>query len=1171
VQANDYTSHPSWYGPLSPSLYNKFRLTGDETVTLTVQAVAPALPPINDAIDFTRITEEFRSTYLTQPAGMAEMRPGYRKDTVIGFSLQAKFGAQSIAESYTYMIYRSKIESEESLITHSITTTPVAIETDELYNNYRDKVLPHEELTPGAFDSGPIGITLPVITDVNNNYAFTVPKLFVLFGSESDYNIIDNPNDATYYYYLNGSYTWDEVTVGSVITRPGAYTEGTPGQESLGRGYSYYATYTAKLDLTPPASSQDGYIYPRDYSADGQDHAALGTVLFSKRIKAEMQKPIVKTYPSSSDTGLETWKYNMRDLDAAYIQDSLIAPATVSANYALDPANPVAQPVNVPVPVYNPITIASTPGAILENKALFTVLYKYDKWRDTLVGHAVPGPDKYEYLMQEQHEDPVTLSPGAYEVYVNETRSRLYVVFRTMTDALHTRLATTKITVQNPGNLPNDGDSPKTKDYYVKIDKIAPFDDAYPTEADRGENFYAAYIDLQTLTADLKQQKERPLLTVSDVGLYYDDGHRGFDIFDNETYPATPTKFFTMQEMIIPTDVSDPPFGLYYNRIGVSATNSQMNAASLFFGNKSFRFVEPTTDASPATLAYRALLDTIASPRSVAMSYKLSESGAMEEIRGLNLVPKLLKLVNSEAGPKPGTDPTDIDKFILPPLVPEVYDYAATPGLTDAVVTFRVQGLSVLNGFDDDTATIKLEFSKRVSIGGGSDTTLIDTKMLTVSKAAVVASGNDSQTFTVTFSNLDMNTLYVFQLMGDVTTTDQKFLDHGPEPTTGRFYQFRTSDSVGISDEVTFKYRADTYTNKFIDATYTLTGAPRGYYIQYQFKDTDGGAVKTVNDQKSVYNVTGGQNKTAISIAADDPFFKFGHTYEVVLVAYTTSTNQEIGRSPALPNYVHQNPTNPTFVVTNTPKNIPDGKPESQSGTWQNYPTEVSINPIDEFCSIAGTPDGQYLVRIVNSVGEDVTSMVTKNISPEVNLSERVFTFNKTANKVQKFTIAGSDLPYVAEPYLLNIYALVDLPYAGATAENLIAAHKYDDNTALLENSLFMQVRSIQFNVHNENEVEVGDVQVSSLASGTRLIFLNEINLASATEIQYSIINLGTDTMPLASQWIPFAMSSSTGGSPYKYFDLPTSISDAGTYQIQLRFHIGGGLEVTKSITYTKI
>ncbi|MDR0853758.1 MAG: hypothetical protein LBN34_05260 [Clostridiales Family XIII bacterium] len=1133
-RATDYTTHSSW--SLGPNYFNEFPLDGTRTVEMVVKQIAPQLPEINNAVDINLIMEGNRFNYFNTSAGdfsTEKLRVGYDGDTALGFQMQAKFGAPSIAKSFTYNIYRSLVETQSTSIS---TSDP-------------------DEFDPANIEL--VGTTGPlnVISDTSNKDAFVIPKVVVLLGKKAEYdNPLDDANDAKFYYYI-GDTPRDET-------------------ESAGRGYTYYVTYTANLDLSTIGGGDGSYEYPKDYNLDGQNHA--NTVLYSRRIAAPLQKPIIKTYPSSSggssdaEKGQEIWKYRMLDVDGAFIANSLTSPSTLIPVAPNTLNNRIAEAkAGSPPPDYS--DIIAIEGL---NEGPFVVNYKFNQWRYTdesaPVNHVVPDD---QALIQWNHELPYVAAQDQYELYVNEARSRLYVIFRNMSDSsdMFRRLTIAKITVTNGSSTTVQTE----KSYLVPVTKNVAFnalDTANVPEVDRGVEFLSAPIELQTLTADLKGGLN--LLTV-EVELLYDDGHRGFDLVST----LDGTGRYAMQEM--KSVGSGSIYGDYFTRTASGSTTMKSTAAQNYLGSKTFS--PPTNEEGTAVLSYTALLEGNPPPRQLvgddAIKFTLREAGAMENISGRYVVPKTLSMVEY--------NPKTTDNFTLPSLLPEVYDYGNTPGLEEATVAFRIEGLNVVQGFPTGNMTLKLMRRDLTGDAGTTDVPIGEWSNLPVNTESQsyqyyfgpgpVPDGYTSlpldytNSLNVEHSNrLEKSMLYYFTLGGDIAgdglDTIRLFFDHDIA-SQGREYQFRTSDNVKIGGadgkDIKLSYHADAYDQKYLEIAYPLTGPARGYFMYYEFTNSNNDVFE-VKDLRTVYTVLGQTNTGRVDIAKGDSFFNFGETYKVRLIARTNSNNDEIGRSAQV-DYTIPSPIAPQFVVTTTPKDIADGafgadQTHDDTHPW-NYPTDFSINPLDPSCSLA---ESQYIVRILNKSGEDVTASATTGFPPP-SLADKVFTFNKSDNKIQKFTISGKDLP-AASGYMLNIYSVTDAPYAGVDS----VAGQAGLSVAEL-NAAGLLVRAIEFDIHDENEVTVGDITVSSLVSSTRLIFENQINISKADHIQYSITNLSEDGMAVASAPIAFSLTAQgSGASAYNYFDLPTAITEPGLYQIEMRFTGPGGLYKEKTINYRK-
>jgi hypothetical protein len=1204
-RATDYTTHNTW--TLGPSYFNEFPLGGTKQLTLVVHSIAPPLPEVNNAFYYTLIEEGNRTRYFesaSAPFNSADPRPGYLGDTKIGFQLQARFGAPSIARSFTYNIYRSKIESQTE-----------SVSTGELENANREL----------AFTTGPIN----VIVDTTSQYAFVIPKIIVLFGSKTDYNLVDNPDDATYYYYLSDTYDANGVwqAVGGGITMHNSDGVATIANESNGRGYTYYATYTANLTLEDGhGGGANSFIYPRDYNGDSLDHT--NTILYSRRLATPLQKPIIKTYPSTSggtgtgQEGQEIWKYRMLDVDGAFVANSLntptIGPGSVPAT--VTPSSLNNKLGNLASPLYS--DQFAVEGL---DEGAFSVRYKYNIWRYTLEAPNIVNhvPPEYTQLLQFYHEFPYNATTKIdsvnqkYELYVNKARGNLYVIFRNMSvnDQIYRRLAIAKITVQNNASVTG-----KTKAiYYVPVSSAIAFDEDDPALSGLpglNDQYLSAAIDLQKLTADLKGADTTPTnstLIVS-VDLIYDDGHRGFDVVANLNTPSSSLPAdnrWAIQELS-PLGAQSMIYGDYFSRNAALATPMKLIASSIYYSDMTF--AQPVNETDFATLDYIVPLEF----RDVHLKFTLVENGAKESVSGYNVAPKSLSLINF--GPSSAAD----NNFVLPPLLPVVYEFFAIPGLEEATVDFRIEGQSVINGYVSDNSAsntskliLKL-YRGDLAAGAGSSNTLIGTFNNIVVEKDIqdykfyFGSGTPPAGYTqlaLSYENpagtlrtgLEMNKLYYFTLeavIGSDPSPSSLFDDDWR--STNRPYQFRTSDNVKIGGptgtELSFTFDALAYNNKYITAHYPLTGPARGYYIEYIFTNVSQSpqpfsptnplnVTQTVLDTRSVYSVAGTINDYNIpypKLPPGDPFFNFGESYKVELVAKTDSTNAEIGRS-AVVDYTIPSPITPQFIVTATPGSSLDGNPDG--GTYdpvsnpQNYPTVFHINPLDPSCSIAGpAADGQYIVRVLNSSNQDVTASVTHgsvtiggvSSTFSTSLLDQVFTFNKgSSNRIQNLTISGQDLP-TGSGYTLNIYAVVDAPYDGVSSPNLIEDKKTGSASVLAP----YLIRSTEFDIHNENEVTIGDITVSSQStSSTRLIFENQINLSppKVTKIQYSITDLGASGMAVASAPIDFSFAPPFGGtSPYNYFDIPDGITTPGLYQIELRF-TGPGVNVSKTINYRKI
>ena len=1205
-RATDYTKHSLW--SKGPNFYNEFPLGGTLSYTLTVLPVMPPLPDVDNALDYSFITEGNRTQFFTSPEpdfSTAALRPGYEPGTVIGFVLQAKFGMPSIATSFEYNLYRSKFERPNS---QKLDLGPPS----ELDVTNRVQVFGPE--------------SYPVVFEKTSRYYNVIPRVIVLFGKQADYNIVDPADDATYYIYL-----------GDIVS---GYNE-----EGDARGYSYYATYNAVLQYDRDNPSDPRLNYPADYNLDGQSH--VDTILYSHRLSAPLQKPIIKTYSASSDTGKEMWKYRMLDIDNAFLAGSLRANGVTSGPVTIENSDPT-----------NPITLTSLTKSLTSSPTSyndyftinglteenFNVSYQFNTWRYTdaspPVSHQNPPNTQ---MMQWYHEEPYTIASGnqeiLYDTFINTTRNRLYIVFPNMEDdiedsPLFNRTAMASLSITRGST---------TKTFNVPIGNALVFDKPTPPY-DSSLQYLSAAIDLQTLSAEFMGQTGDLIVTPS---LYYDSGRRGFEL-------PTPLSYYALQSMRAPSDpVTDNPAGEYFSRgtsgnpIYTPAATGQYNfiAATGFTRPTQDPLAMTTPDPGKASLSYR--MDLSSTPRPMVAEYTLGERGARDS-SGKYVVPKALARVNAAltSGGK--------NSFELPLLVPEVYDFLAVPGLQEVTIDYRIEGLSVLEGYNSvtpasGTAVYTFELFRRDPVGASYNDVRIGTFTSTTITAPTTEASmptgsglgvsSDPQTFkfyigtatgtdvpvgytklkldytnmagTPHFDGLETSKLYFFRLSGVINrdpggtdTVLEPFFDN-QDKYANRDYQFRTSDNVKIGGEtglqVNFNYRADAYNSKKIEVTYPLNGPSREYYIEYVFtKTSDTTKTYTYRDPRTIYTVGGAINTQVIPMIPSNAsgtatdgsysFFEFDETYSVKLVARTTSTNDLIGESQTL-TYKLSMPIDPQFVATTTPIAVPDGIPPSGTPgvTPQNYATDISINPIDPSASITGTVDisspnnfipapasyvnSEYFVRIYNSVGKDVTADIQARLSGSTTfpLSTHIFSFNKNDQKIQKFTIPGSALQSAAG-YTLNIYAITDKQYTGPTFDGYssLAGVLTDVNNLTMSatdlNRYF--VRSIEFTVHNEDEVNVGDVTVAALASSTRLIFENQINLHTATTIQYSITNLGTEDMPIASAPIAFVMTPSADGT-YMYFDLPAVISAPGLYQIELRFS-GPGVNREKTINFRK-
>ena len=240
-----------------------------------------------------------------------------------------------ISEAYDYTDFKNEIEIINSV--HTMKINPLAPDNPADPENaiefiyIRNRNADEEHQDPNLDGNTIVGIKVKALYDNTRRYAKYI-----------DYHVYDaNTKEKI----ENGDVRYTVNSDGTIDYAEIYFDYGTPFDTvdtDLRRGHNYYVTYEAYLKLS---DSDELTKYPVEED----------TVLKSKTVEVPKQEAIIKTYPSTSDTGELTLKYTLKDVDNALHTNEFIAKIGVSSK-ALET---VSRTPIVQTDTYEPVTLTN--------------------------------------------------------------------------------------------------------------------------------------------------------------------------------------------------------------------------------------------------------------------------------------------------------------------------------------------------------------------------------------------------------------------------------------------------------------------------------------------------------------------------------------------------------------------------------------------------------------------------------------------------------------------------------------------------------------------------------------------------------------------------------------------------------------------------------------------
>ncbi|MDR1013778.1 MAG: hypothetical protein LBL86_02190 [Coriobacteriales bacterium] len=660
---------------------------------LTVAQTAPTPPEKGkNALTTVVLTEGTAKNYVPTYA----MREGVDPDTVVGFQIRADFAAPELALQVNYYLRQNKLHytlagEVDNPVADIQDPLPHSAATSELVAGNVNQI----ELSPTASDpSDREKITLPVRRNAQNQA--TIPTLVLMFGKgldilPGDGGSGDATDTTTFYKYLAN----DDTSLPSNPTLAELLAS-----EARWRGWTYYATYTALLTLTPPGGVVgDPYLYPFNFDASGwRADSADGTnpenLLYSRRMVARKVAAAFERYASVSDAGSETWKFRLKDPDGVIPESSAdkFELTVTSDPEASQPGSPVVGTVEVGIPAdetaWESMELRPGAGVDLVADATYKTSYQQSLWNPAITQNmAGLSTEATQEFMPRYHQlviDDATMKgtgyigdagTGNWAIVSDLSRNAVFFTLHSLGDNTteglkkFNRVAALKVTTT--GSITS---TPKTF--------IVPFvkDTVNNAEEPCVSIGYAAlaaagYIGGEKITCSVE--------VVFDTGLRGLGLGTGFDAFalqtigENNVTPNVPGKYYLLNAGgdFLPRGPANAPSGQYYD-----TANSGFTPGATFraIGTLAYQSVANSADGL-AHNSTRALAASADGPRlgaeypafKVLDTVKLSQHATLSE-----------------------------DQFDMETVVPEVRNVTTATGLTDATIRFDVFGGNALDQVD---------------------------------------------------------------------------------------------------------------------------------------------------------------------------------------------------------------------------------------------------------------------------------------------------------------------------------------------------------------------------------------------------------------------------------------------------------------------------------------
>ncbi|MDR2672595.1 MAG: hypothetical protein LBC35_04805 [Coriobacteriales bacterium] len=1059
-------------------------------VDIRTAQTAPPIPDNGAAFTTNIIHEVDRSGILNTMVGPGNTslpstpRPMYDPQTAVGLSAQSTFSAPELADTFTYTLWRTKTDYNDALIFREANASYL----DETDSTNREKVL---------------DVKLPVY---KNGNVYQAPLLNVGFGqgtnvlpSGNQNGDMQNNNSAAYTVYL--------ASIGSG-TDVGQNQIAGYDSEDDGRGYHYYFTYTADLSKLADPNSGVSYIYPNDYS-DGTSTNYSGVQLTSKRLSAPRQIPQFKFYPATSDTSQEIWNYRLNVLDDGVFVDSNGDPLAAGQVRLNNPPSGAGSPYTADLTVtpnatgldYQPLIISP-----LYANTTFTLKYYQKLYQYTDIG---ADPSRYEQtLLNQYHRSLLTVADvesqyGGATLYSNPARNSLFVAYQQMSGTEMGSVAGIWVSVE-PTNI-NSQATAWAGLLDIKLDT--------PDPNDSVTQYASVEIPMATLSAHNFVAGEN--IEVS-TQVLFDSGKSGFDILSTATEGG-----FALQSQ----GPNASAAGTYQTPGSVVGSFAASSVAS---GGAYFLQADSTGGNSSGILT----LD-IGMPYNGKLNYESIIRPAFHGDLALDftsLGSRIADTNNYITAKELLVTTRESMASTMPSIIPQISSYSASATADGADINFYLEGAA---GVLDTPQNYHIKLYKAGSPGNPD--------VLVSDDWGGGFPADDQSTNSFTFTGLEPNSTYKFQVYGHFTTaldasvtpalpnTQAYYFYDTAQKAAGREYTFTTVANIIIGGDNALAFSADfwaqSYSNKFLQLKYSLSST-RGFKIAYTFVDnTNGGQTLVINSPAGYYTLNmednipiGGQS------GSYHDFFVPSHNYTVTINAVSNTGSTQLGSLGPV-NFTLRTLVEPTFIVTATPSWNKDATPDPRS----EIAITVAVNDPDWTII-----NSNYYLGVVQQNSTLPTDFSLKQTTPAVG------TYIEASNIVPNSV------------YNVSVYAGVNLQNVFPTPPALVMPNNVDDPAL----PSFLQ-RAVNVIAVDANTVSAGDINARILTNGTtQLTFDNSINLNNGTApyIQYSITSITNGTV-LSTRTTAFnPVEVGSGAAAYKTFDLPGSqITLSGKYFIEYR------------------
>ncbi|MDR2106087.1 MAG: hypothetical protein LBP24_01610 [Coriobacteriales bacterium] len=1056
-------------------------------IDLYTSETAPVPPSNRVGVNGNVIYESDRSYWLsgaTDASGgtplASTMRPDYDPQTAVGLRAESNFPSPNQAESFTYTLYRTKTDQND----YYIQEAPPSPKLDELIDENREEVLK---------------VKLPTYKNGNSYY---VPKLNVGFGTGTNFlpsgntgGTSDNDNQPSYTVYLANAASYGQ---GFGQTKISGWDS-----EDDGRGYHYYFTYEASLNL-----GNNTYTYPKDFT-DGTETDYSTMQLRSIRLSTPCQEPQFKVYPSISTASTETWKYRLNLLDDGVLVDENGASANI---VTLTDGAPAQYSVSETTgDIYNSLKLEG-----LTADSTFSVKYFTKPYRLTNFA-SLDVPDKAGHektLLNNFHRNVYTtqvmeLTFGSVTLYPNADRNAIFATYKSMPASAMASVAGIRVTVVD-GTVPNPhtwhGLLPIKTDTPNPQEPIKEYCCAEIPLAELSKAGFAAGSDLSVKTQ-----------------LIFDSGASGWDILT----ASTNWEGFAIQSQGADA-VEAGSYSLPGNTPGVFKVSSAASGGAYYkpgdsdFGNSSGIFTVASTAPYNAILKYQGAAATAFKGQ---LAIDITQQGSRKE--GTQDYITVKELLGTTAEDKQTTMPT---------LIPQVDQYVATPTVDGANISFLLNGIEVPTVLTEAKYHIQL-----FRVGANKQLVQDDPSWNDWGGSGFAATNAVTNSFL--FTGLAPNQTYAFRIYGTFSSVPGGSPSTGPgnppaktyyfydvvNGAAGRVYYFTTVGSVAIGTDtkLTADFHATSYTSKYLRLKYSLS-ATQGFTLRYTFVDrSNGGAELKMNSPSSLYMANmvddipiGGQS----GAEATNDYFIPGHTYGVTVEA--VAGNGAVIGSQVFDDFTLRRLTDPTFIITASPF-------YDVTSSMSKIAVTVAINDPD--WTIV---DSSYRMCVLQ---QGVTSAATDWVH-NGNSAQAVYSYIVSSANIQP-----------GQTYRITAYA-------GLNKDNLFPSPVVAPPTAYPGNISSLEPwfqRAVNVTAVDANSVIAGDVKADIGQNGlVTLTFDNSVNLNSGTApyLQYSITSITSGTV-ISTRTVGFnPTEQGVGAAAYKTFALAgTEISQAGKYFVEYR------------------